>query len=178
MQLRVLKNANYEDAKPIEFVDELRSKATKFCNILRNYNTLWNSKRFEAQFGSMISNDLDMCTEKVNKFFNIDLNVSELKRILNIVNTWHAQVIDLKFFKKVTVSAVTEHYLQLFGFLPKINRCVYYCEWCKVTSSSKTRYEKHRQIHESKFACSQCQRGFKKRGYLINHLRAMHGTES
>lgn len=126
----------------------------------------------------MISNDLAMCTEKVNKFFNLDLNVSELKRILNIINTWHSQVIDLKFFKKATISAVTEHYLQLFGFLPKINRCLYYCEWCKVTSSSKSRYEKHRQIHESKFACPQCQRGFKKRGYLINHLRTMHGTES
>lgn len=146
--------------------------------MLRNCESIWNSKRFETQYGSTILKDLAMYTEKVNRVFHVDLNVSELKRILNIITTWHSQTVDLKFFKKAKISSVTEHYLNLLGFLPKINRCVYYCEWCKETNSCKSRYEKHKKTHKGKFSCSHCQRLFQQRGYLINHMRSQHGTDN
>lgn len=173
----MLKNDNYEDLKPIEAVDELRSKATKFCNMLRNCESIWNSKRFETQFGSTVLKDLAMFREKVNRVFHIDLNISELKTILNIITTWYKKLIDLKFFKKATISSVNEHYLNLFGFLPKISRCVYYCEWCRETNSSKSRYEKHKLSHNGKFSCQHCERIFQQRGYLLNHMRAQHGID-
>ncbi|KAH8418618.1 hypothetical protein KR222_006748 [Zaprionus bogoriensis] len=173
--LPVLKYPHYEDLKPVEFVDVLRSKAAKFCNMLRGCETILNAKRYEAHFAHKLSEELALFAERVNSGFRTDLNVSELKRILNIVNAWHTQLVDCKFFRKATVSATTEHYLKLFAFLPKINRCVFYCEWCEENSGNKTRYEKHRLTHSCKFNCPHCDRGFKKRGYLVNHLRSVHG---
>lgn len=176
-QLSIIKYADYEELKPIELIDTIRGKAAKFGNMLRVHGTVWNPKRFNAQCTQKIHKELLLLTEEINTQFKIKLDVSELKRILNLINAWHAHQIDLKFFKKVALSVTVDHYLQLFAFLPKINRCVYYCEWCDESSSNKSRYEKHRLTHLSRYACPHCQRGFKKQGYLFNHLRIVHGRD-
>ncbi|TDG45292.1 hypothetical protein AWZ03_008261 [Drosophila navojoa] len=173
--LAIIKYADFEEVKPIEFIDTIRGKAAKFANILRQYTTVWNPKRSNTQFTPKILMELLRLTEETNAEFKFNLDVSEMKRILNLINSWHAQQIDLRFFKKVTLSSAVDYYLQLFAFLPKINSCVYYCEWCDESSSNKTRYEKHRITHLSRYACPQCKRGFKKQGFLFNHLRTMHG---
>lgn len=172
MQLYIIKNADFEKVKPIEFIDTIRGNAGKFANMLRQYTTIWNPKRLNTQKNLQ---DLLLLTEEANAEFKFNFDVSEVKRLLNLINTWYAHQIDLKFFRKVTLSSTVDYYLQLFGFLPKINSCVYYCEWCDESSNNKMLYEKHRITHLSRYACPQCKRGFKKQGYLFNHLRTMHG---
>ncbi|XP_064537925.1 protein teflon isoform X2 [Drosophila montana] len=177
--LTIIKDATYEELKTIEFVDALRSRAAKFGIILRKYTTKLqhSATRFNKQFTQNIVREFLMFTEEVNAEFKTNLNVCELKRILNLINAWRAQQIDLKFFKKITLTSSIEHYMQLFAFLPKINSCVYYCEWCEESSSNKSRYEKHRLIHLCRSICPHCKRVFKKQGCLINHLRNAHGQE-
>ncbi|XP_030554625.1 protein teflon isoform X2 [Drosophila novamexicana] len=177
--LTIIKDANYEELKTIEFVDALRSRAAKFVIMLRKYTTKikHSATRFNKQLAQNIVKELLMFTEEVNAEFKINLNVCELKRILNLINAWHAQQIDLKFFKKITLTATIEHYMKLFAFMPKINSCVYYCEWCEESSRNKSRYEKHRLIHLYRSICPHCKRVFKKQGCLLNHLRTTHGQE-
>ncbi|EDW60509.2 protein teflon isoform X2 [Drosophila virilis] len=177
--LSIIKDANYEELKTIEFVDALRARAAKFVIMLRKYTTKikHTATRFNKQQAQNIVKELLMFTAEVNAEFKINLNVCELKRILNLINAWHAQQIDLKFFKKITLTSTIEHYMKLFAFMPKINSCAYYCEWCEESSSNKSRYEKHRIIHLYRSICPHCKRVFKKQGCLINHLRSTHGQE-
>lgn len=176
--LPIIKDPNNEDRKPIEYSEALRSKALNFSKILKKHEIIWNPKRINGQFSHKIRQELAMLTKEINNDLMAKLNISELKRVLNLINAWYVEQMNQKFFKKVALSSAIEYYLLLFGFLPKINRCLYFCEWCEESSASKTRYEKHRMIHYGNFLCRHCMRGFMKPGYLINHIRIKHGKEN
>ncbi|EDV98135.1 GH22944 [Drosophila grimshawi] len=175
--LPIIKDSQYEDRKPIETSDLLRTRAVKFSKMLRSYNSVWNPKSCRSQFTEKSRSELSMLTADANREFGSNLSESELKRILNLIHAWHAQQIDLKFFKKVTLPSTIDHYLQLFGYLPKMNHYLYYCEWCEESSCSKLRYERHRQTHLCDFTCPHCNRIFKKKGFMVNHARLVHNKE-
>ncbi|XP_051861349.1 protein teflon [Drosophila albomicans] len=175
--LNIIKDPYYEDRKPVEFCEVLRSKATKFSKILRDRDIIWNfQKSATKQTFQKIASELSMLTEQANKFLMADLNVSEVKRILNLISKWYTHQTTQKLFKKVELSSTTENYLLLFGFLPKLNRCVYYCEWCDECSTNRSRYNEHRMSHLHNFYCPQCERGFLKYGQLKTHFEILHGS--
>ncbi|KAL7736750.1 hypothetical protein ACLKA6_015602 [Drosophila palustris] len=147
--LPIIKDPNIEDRQPVEYSEELRSKASKFGQMLKEHNTVWNPQRYNGQFNYKIRKELPQLTKEVNDKLKANINVSELKRILNLLHAWHVQKIHQKYFKKVTLSTTIEYYLLLFGFLPRTKCCLYYCEWCEECNFTKSRYEKHRMIHQS-----------------------------
>ncbi|ALC40526.1 tef [Drosophila busckii] len=176
--LSILVDDSFEEKATIESSDAMRLKASKFSKMLKLHDMVWNPKKVNAQGTHKIWKEFNMLTTIANAEFKASFTIAETKRIVNLINSWHAQQIELKFFKKMPLSTGTEHYLRLFGFFPKINRSLYYCEWCDKTAVNNLRYEKHRLIHmKPNISCPHCERYFKKRGYFINHLRAIHGEE-
>ncbi|XP_062136262.1 protein teflon isoform X2 [Drosophila sulfurigaster albostrigata] len=175
--LNIIKDPYYEHRKPVEFCEVLRSKATKFSKILRDRDIIWNfQKSATVQTFQKIASELSMLTEQANKTLKADLNVSEVKRILNLISKWYTHQTTEKLFKKVELSSTTENYLLLFGFLPKLNRCVYYCEWCDECSANRSRYNEHRMSHLNNYYCPQCESGFLKYGQLKTHFEILHGN--
>ncbi|KAM8712626.1 hypothetical protein ACLKA7_013028 [Drosophila subpalustris] len=46
--LPIIKDPNIEDRQPVEYSEELRSKAAKFGQMLKEHNTVWNPQRYNG----------------------------------------------------------------------------------------------------------------------------------
>ncbi|BFG05913.1 protein teflon [Drosophila madeirensis] len=176
--LPIIKVPKFEYKMPLEQSEEFRKKAAKFSKIYHKYETIWSyrkSKVIGAPEG--LVQQLNAFTEEVNKELACQLTLSEMKRTHNLINSWYAEQIDKRFFRKATLSYSIEHYMLLFHFLSKITT-VYLCEYCEETFTHESRYKKHVQsLHTlHAFTCAECGRSFKRLYFYEKHLKAAHNV--
>ncbi|XP_034132025.1 protein teflon isoform X2 [Drosophila guanche] len=177
--LCIIKVPKFEDKLLFEQSEEFRKKAAKFSKMYHKYETIWNYRK-SKNIGATerLVQQLNAFTEEVNKELACHLTLSEMKRILNLINSWYAEQIDQRFFRKATLTYSIEHYMLLFHFLPKIITTVYFCEYCEETFTHESRYKKHVQsLHTlHAFTCSECGKSFKRLYFYEKHLQASHNV--
>ncbi|XP_034654566.1 protein teflon isoform X2 [Drosophila subobscura] len=177
--LRIIKVPKFEDKMPLEQSEEFRKKAAKFSKIYHKYETIWSYRKSKI-IGApeRLVQQLNAFTEEVNKELACQLTLSEMKRTLNLINSWYTEQIDKRFFRKATLSYSIEHYMLLFHFLPKIITTVYFCEYCEETFTHESRYKKHVQsLHTlHAFTCAECGKSFKRLYFYEKHLKAAHNV--
>ncbi|XP_001360712.4 protein teflon isoform X1 [Drosophila pseudoobscura] len=175
--LLVLKDSCFEDKLPFEQSESFRKTAAKFSKIYHTYDTIWSYRKTKTiGVHQRLTEQLNSFTEEVNREIDCHLTTNEIKRILNLINSWYAYQIDQRFFRKATLSYSVEHYMFLFHFLPKINPTVYFCECCEEIFPNEARYKKHVQsVHAvHAFTCSECGKSFKRLYFYDKHLKTVH----
>ncbi|XP_017146220.1 protein teflon [Drosophila miranda] len=175
--LLVLKDSCFEDKLPFEQSENFRKTAAKFSKIYHTYDTIWSYRKTKnIGVHQRLTEQLNSFTEEVNREIDCHLTTNEIKRILNLLNSWYAYQIDQRFFRKATLSYSVEHYMFLFHFLPKINPTVYFCECCEEIFPNEARYKKHVQsVHAvHAFTCSECGKSFKRLYFYEKHLKTVH----
>nr|Q290S5.3 RecName: Full=Protein teflon [Drosophila pseudoobscura pseudoobscura]AAW24439.2 Tef [Drosophila pseudoobscura] len=175
--LLVLKDSCFEDKLPFEQSESFRKTAAKFSKIYHTYDTIWSYRKTKTiGVHQRLTEQLNSFTEEVNREIDCHLTTNEIKRILNLINSWYAYQIDQRFFRKATLSYSVEHYMFLFHFLPKINPTVYFCECCEEIFPNEARYKKHVQsVHAvHAFTCSECGKSFKRLYFYEKHLKTVH----
>ncbi|XP_068145063.1 protein teflon [Drosophila tropicalis] len=147
--LPVVKYPTYVDKLCQDAYDTMREKATKFTQIFRNYAIIWNRRKFivSSDMSRSLNHELGLLKEELNRKLHINLNILELKRLLNLINIWHGKQIELVYFQKVKLSSNIEYYFQLFNFLSKLNNFLFYCEYCEETLYFEAEYMNHLHKH-------------------------------
>ncbi|XP_017024644.1 protein teflon [Drosophila kikkawai] len=176
--LPVIHNPSYEDNIMLDELEDLRAKAVKFCKIFRNYEGIWSCRRVKS-----MGNDtqqlpalIQLLTQEVNAVLKCHLSETDMKRILNLISLWFRRTVELKHFKKLTLSPSTQHYFNLFSFIPQVTRFLLFCEYCNDCFPLEPAYRKHLMSHSFTIRCHICRRAFKGHGFLDKHLRACHGV--
>ncbi|XP_022227564.2 protein teflon [Drosophila obscura] len=175
--LLIIKVPCFEDKLPLEQSEEFRKKAANFSKIYHTYDTIWSYRKTKTIGAPQrLIQMLNSFTEEVNKEIGCHLTTNEMKRILNLINSWYGEQINQRFFRKAILSYSVEHYMLLFQFLPKIIPSVYFCEHCEETFPNEPRYKKHVQslhaVHA--FTCSECGKFFKRLYFYEKHLKTVH----
>lgn len=119
---------------------------------------------------------IETFTQEVNAAVGSNLSKIDIKRILNLITLWFWQTVDLKFFKKATLPPSTQHYFNLFAFIPQFTRFIFFCEYCDENFTLESAYKKHLMSHSITIRCAICRRVFKGHGFLDKHLRAHHSN--
>lgn len=144
-QLPIIYNLKYEDRLMLEEVDELRRKAAKFCEIYKNYDSVWNTRKMR---GALINTVIASFVKDLNREMGCTLKANELKRLLNQISSWFTGQVDMKFFHKIEPSSSVSHYLNLFSFVPRYNRFLYFCDNCDEYFTLEARFRKHLLKHK------------------------------
>ncbi|XP_020807513.1 protein teflon isoform X2 [Drosophila serrata] len=178
--LPVIHNPSYEDKIMLDELEDLRGKAAKFCEIFRKYDEIWNCRRTKpmANNTKKLADLIELLTQDVIAELDCYLSKSDAKRILNLITLWFRQTIDLKHFKKVPLSPSIQYYFNLFAFIPKLTRFLFFCEYCDENFTLEAAYRKHLLSHSFTIRCAICHRPFKRHGFLDKHLRAHHANDN
>ncbi|XP_070134136.1 protein teflon [Drosophila bipectinata] len=141
--LPIIYNLKYEDRLMQEDVDELHKKAAKFCEIYKKHDSVWNTRKIKGPLDTILANFV----KDLNREMGCTLKVNELKRLLNQISSWFTGQVDMKFFHKIEPSSSVNHYLNLFSFVPRYNRFLYFCDNCDEHFTTEARFRKHLLKH-------------------------------
>uniref|UniRef100_A0A1I8PD29 C2H2-type domain-containing protein n=1 Tax=Stomoxys calcitrans TaxID=35570 RepID=A0A1I8PD29_STOCA len=164
--LGIIKVADFENYHTLEEVEELQQRAQEFAIICQNYSKVFSSKQSEPQtyFQQLLI--------RANQKLDMELNLCDLKRLINLIVIWYANCYNSKLVEKKTISEEINKYLLMFHYIPKTVKRIYYCEFCAEHFNTEHRYHIHRMIHTGAthpYVCNQCQVGFNRAHALKSH---------
>lgn len=149
-------------------------KAKKFANMLKNWPKIWCTKNFEsANLKEGLEISFNRLLSETNLTFNLRLSLTEMKRLVNLINLWYGHNINNKLIEKRKIEDSTNRYLIMFNFIPKTaKRFSYYCEYCEEYFNTEHKYFTHRIVHTGAlhpYECRKCSAGFKNVKFMKNH---------
>ena len=155
---------------------QLQTKASAFAQLIRKHDSLWHGhKSHVGKETQQMSLTFEQLMRDIRDSFQLQLSMSEMKRLYNLVMMWYSFNYNTKLQDKRTIPASTEKYLTCFGFLPKTVRRILYCEYCPELLRTANKYQVHRRMHmggSNMTPCRYCQKDFS----FLNKLR-LHEEE-
>ena len=138
---------------------------------------MWSSKHCIESVA--IKEELNMSCQniltEIKAIFNINLNISEVKRLMNLISFWYGNSFNSKLIGKKKISESTNRYLKMFNYIPKIVRRSYFCEYCAEYFYTENKYFNHRIKHTGAlypYNCHKCSTGLKTFKALKIHQEA------
>ncbi|XP_075165874.1 teflon [Haematobia irritans] len=164
--LKIIQIDDIEDFHTLEEIEEIHGKAQQFANICKEYSKVFSSKQAENDeyFKQLLT--------EINQKLNVDFELCDLKRLVNLIVMWCSHVYSNKLPEKSPSFVVTNKYLQMFPYLPKSVKRIYYCEFCDEHFTTENRYYNHRIIHTGAyypFVCHHCNAGFTRINVFKTH---------
>lgn len=147
---------------PITKEEEMHSKAKKFAAILENNPIIWDTKNYKHKIAEEREFCFNFIKQKVNCDLAVNLTLSDIKRVCNLIMSWYTNQYNSQFVEKRDVPKTFKIFIELFLFLPKIGRLIYNCEFCDEQFRTEHSYILHRCTHTggTPYKCVYCGKGF------------------
>lgn len=156
-------------------------KAKKFANLFKNWPRIWCTKNAESpKLKQELEISFNQLLNDLNLSYNLRLTLTELKRLVNLINLWYGHNINNRLIEKRKIHESTNRYLIMFHFIPKTAKRFCYCEYCDDYFNTEHKYFTHRIVHTGAlhpYSCRNCSTGFRNVKQLKTHEDLCKKTE-
>ncbi|XP_012162721.2 uncharacterized protein LOC105665545 [Ceratitis capitata] len=167
--LQIVMTPNVEDDLCLYKTEEMRTKANCFAKIYCEFKYLWKVGNGVKSY-EQIELNFSKLMQRLNEHYKFELSIAQTKRIVNLVSLWYMQTYHRWFIEKKRTSTPILYYLQIFAYLPKTSRRIFYCEECPRYFLSQQKFLTHRRGHVGvPPTCATCQTTYASRGELQLH---------
>lgn len=140
--------------------------AQQFATACKPFSNVFSIKQAETD------NTFELLLKNVNDSLKLDLQLSDMKRLINLIVMWYANWYNNKLIEKKTIPEAINKYLLMFFYVPKTVKRFYYCEFCTDHFTTEHRYYTHRIKHTGAtfpYQCGKCVMGFTRANSLKLH---------
>ncbi|XP_073846377.1 uncharacterized protein [Musca autumnalis] len=162
--LRIIKSPDIEDFHTLEEIEEIQKLANNFATVCRQFHNVFGSKQAETE------GTFEQLLKKVNGSLKLNLQLRDIKRLINLIVMWYANWYNNKLIEKKSIPDLINKYLLMFFYIPKTVKRIYYCEFCPEHFNTEHRYYTHRIIHtgaKTPYQCKHCGIGFSRNSRLL-----------
>ncbi|XP_067628640.1 putative leucine-rich repeat-containing protein DDB_G0290503 [Eurosta solidaginis] len=169
--LQIIVDPKVEDGMKLKTLETIRAKASLFATIYMDFKHLWKVGKGIKNF-EKLELDFNKLLQRINENYKLELTITETKRIINLISLWYMQSYARSLMKKKPILPSVSHYLQLFKFLPKTARRIFYCEECPQYFLCWQNYLAHSEKHLAlPYTCPYCQANYVYRKELLQHTK-------